>query len=68
MLKRTLILGGALNDPAKIEDRFSYAVSARIEDGGKLLFVSDKRYPVITRGAPTNVELVLRPVGGPAPR
>lgn len=51
-------------DPAKIDPRFSYAVGARIEDGGKLLFINDQRYAVITRGAPTHVEMMLRPVGG----
>lgn len=51
-------------DPAKIDQRFSYAVSARIEDGGKLLFINDQRYAVITRGAPTHVDMVLRTVGG----
>jgi putative lipoprotein len=55
-------------DPAKIEERNSYAVQARIEDGGRLLFISDRRYPVITRGAGTNVDLVLRPVGAGAPQ
>jgi putative lipoprotein len=51
-------------DPAKIDQRFSYAVSARIEDGGKLLFINDQRYAVITRGAPTHLDMVLRLVGG----
>jgi putative lipoprotein len=55
-------------DPAKIDQRFTYAVSARIEDGGKLLFITDTRYPVLTRGAPSHVELVLRPVSGAGPR
>jgi putative lipoprotein len=51
-------------DPAKINPRFTYAVGARIEDGGKLLFINDQRFAVITRGAPTHVDMVLRPVGG----
>lgn len=55
-------------DPAKIDQRFTYAVSARIEEGGKLLFITDTRYPVLTRGAPSHVELVLRPAGGAGPR
>jgi putative lipoprotein len=55
-------------DPAKIDPRFSYAVSARIEDGGKLLFINDQRYPVLTRGAPAHVEMVLKAVGEPAPK
>jgi putative lipoprotein len=51
-------------DPAKIEERFTYAVTARIEDGGKLLFINDRRYAVLTRGAPNHVDMVLRAVGG----
>lgn len=53
-------------DPAKIEASHSYAVQARIEEGGQLRFINDQRYAVITRDAPTEVELVLKPVGGPA--
>jgi putative lipoprotein len=55
-------------DPAKIEQRNSYAIQVRIEDAGKLLFISDTRHSVITRGAPTNVDIVVRPVGGPPPK
>jgi putative lipoprotein len=50
-------------DPAKIDARFSYAVQARIELDARLLFINDQRYAVITRGAPTHVDMVLRPVG-----
>jgi putative lipoprotein len=50
-------------DPAKILENHEYAVSARIESGGKLLFISTQRYAVITRGNPTeNVEIVVQPV------
>lgn len=51
-------------DPAKIDPRLTYAVQARIEEGGKLLFINDQRYAVITRGAPNHVDMVLRAVGG----
>ena len=49
-------------NPATIDPRFTYAVSARITaPDGALLFITDTRYPVITNGAPTsNIELVLR--------
>jgi putative lipoprotein len=51
-------------DPAKIVESHDYAVSARIESGGKLLFISTQRYAVITKGNPTeNVEIVVQPVG-----
>jgi putative lipoprotein len=54
-------------DPARIDDRMSYAVQARIEQDGRLLFISDQHYAVITRGAPTRVDLVLRSVGRGSP-
>ena len=51
-------------DESEIDDRFSYSMSARIEDGsGALLFISDTHTPVITRGNPTeDVEIVVVPV------
>ena len=50
-------------DPAQIEANHSYAVQARIEQDGKLRFISDRHYAVITRGAPDHVDIVLRSVG-----
>ena len=50
-------------DPAKIEASHSYAVQARIEDGGHLRFITDQHYAVITRGAPNEINLVLKAVG-----
>jgi len=55
-------------DPARIEANYSYAVEARIEQDGKLRFISDRHYAVITRGAPTRVDIVLRSVGAPGDR
>jgi len=56
-------------DPKRIEERFTYAVQARIEDeGGRLLFISDRHFPVLTRGAGQHVDLVLRTVAAPAPK
>jgi putative lipoprotein len=55
-------------DPAKIEASHSYAVQARIEEDGELRFISDRHYAVITRGAPTRVDMVLRSVGTPGAR
>ena len=49
-------------DPAKIDSRMTYAVQARIEQGGKLLFISTSVFPVITRGNPTHVEVKVDPV------
>ena len=50
-------------DPARIDERMTYAVQARIESGGRLLFISDQRYAVITRGAVKHVDMVLRSAG-----
>jgi putative lipoprotein len=50
-------------DPAKIQPQYSCAVQARIEQDGKLRFISDRHYAVITRGAPTRVDIVLRSAG-----
>ncbi len=43
------------------------SVSARIEQGGKLRFVSDKAYPPLKDGQPVPVDIVLKPAGK-APR
>lgn len=51
-------------DPSKIKANHTYAVQARIEDDGRLRFISDQRYAVITRNAPMHVNMVLRPVSG----
>jgi putative lipoprotein len=49
-------------NPENIDERFSYSISARIEDGeGILRFISDSSNPVITRGNPSeNVEVLVR--------
>jgi putative lipoprotein len=46
-------------DPALIDGRYSYAVSARILHDGRLLFVSDTIHPVLKRGAGDTVEVGL---------
>jgi putative lipoprotein len=46
-------------DPAKIIPNHRYSVSARIEVDGKLRFASDTAYPVLTNGAPVNVDLLV---------
>jgi putative lipoprotein len=55
-------------DPAKIEANHTYAVQARIEVGGKLRFISDQRHAVITRGAPSKVDILLKGVSAQSPR
>ncbi len=51
-------------DPSEIDPRFTYSISARIEDGdGILRYISDTSNPVITHGSPTeDVEVWVRPL------
>jgi putative lipoprotein len=51
-------------DPARIDARHRYSVSARIEVDGKLWFMSDTHNGVLTDGGPTEVEVVVRRVPG----
>ena len=51
-------------DPAEIQANHTYAVQARLEDNGKLRFISDQHYAAITRGAPSTASILLKPVGG----
>ena len=48
--------------PVKIEPHHRYAVQARIESGGRLRFINDSSYPVITQGAPLHVDMLLQVV------
>lgn len=50
-------------DPGRIRLAHSYAVSARILVDGRLAFISTRMYPVITRGAPSRVDIAVDPVG-----
>ena len=47
-------------DASRIQPSHTYAVQVRIEDGGKLLFISDTVNRVITRDAPTQLDIVVR--------
>jgi len=49
-------------DPNKIMSNYTYAVMARITEDGKLLFINDQSYQVLTRGRPNTVEMVLKRV------
>jgi putative lipoprotein len=46
-------------DPAEIDERMSYSVRATIRSGGRTMFITDRSYPVLTRGHPAHVDLVL---------
>lgn len=54
-------------DPAKIDERMSYAVRGIILVGDRLMFTTDQAYPVLTRGAGTEVQLLLVKTSGPRP-
>ncbi|GAB2964768.1 hypothetical protein GCM10027048_37770 [Hymenobacter coalescens] len=49
-------------DTLRIDRTNTYAVQARIEAGGKVLFANDAAYPVITRGNAKQVQMLLRRV------
>jgi uncharacterized lipoprotein YbaY len=51
--------------PDQIVESHQYVVRARLMHEGRLLFTTDRTYPVITRGHPTEVQLVLKRVGAP---
>jgi uncharacterized lipoprotein YbaY len=55
-------------DPAKIDARHTYSISARIVVDHKLRFINGKAYPVLTRGNPTHIEMILKQVSPGSPR
>lgn len=52
------------SDPAMTDERPEYAVQVRITDGGRLAFVTTRRYAVLTRGNPAQLEIIVDAVGG----
>ncbi|ABV94880.1 conserved hypothetical protein [Dinoroseobacter shibae DFL 12 = DSM 16493] len=46
-------------DPAVIDPRMTYTVSARLFSGREVIFRSTQAYPVLTRGAGSEVEITL---------
>jgi putative lipoprotein len=50
-------------DAAKILPNKRYQVRAWISSGDQILFASRAPYPVITRGAPAKIEIVVEPAG-----
>jgi putative lipoprotein len=51
--------------PEQIIESHTYVVQARLTHEGRLLFITDQAYPVITRGHPNEVRLMLKRVGSP---
>jgi putative lipoprotein len=50
----------------RIDPRHTYAVRARILVEGRMTMTSTTVIPVLTRGAPAQVEILVSPVGAPA--
>ena len=51
-------------NPSDIDERYVYALRARIEVDGKLWFINTSRYAVITRGNSTsNIEVIVQKQG-----
>lgn len=55
-------------DATRIKPNHTYSVRARLIVNGRLMFVTDRIYPVLMRGAGSTVELLLKKTGGPLPR
>ena len=53
--------------PDQIVSSHEYVVRARLMHDGRLLFTTDQAYPVLTRGHPNEVQLMLKRVGAPQP-
>jgi uncharacterized lipoprotein YbaY len=51
----------------QIVSSHQYVVRARLMHEGRLLFTTDRAYPVITAGHPTEVQLLLKRVGAQLP-
>jgi putative lipoprotein len=52
-------------DEARIDPRHSYSVRGQIFVNGRLWFTTTRNYPVLTRGAPREADLVLQRVAEP---
>ncbi len=49
-------------DPAKIDPKHTYSVSAKITVDGQVWFATGQNYPVLTEGQPSHVDLLLKQV------
>jgi putative lipoprotein len=54
-------------DPSLIEESHSYSIHAEIRVGGETRFVSGQSYPVLTRGATSNVDVIVMALEAAAP-
>jgi uncharacterized lipoprotein YbaY len=49
-------------DPAQIDERYIYSMRVRVEVEGKLIFINTTAHHVITRGNPTELEVIVEKV------
>jgi hypothetical protein len=49
-------------DPGRIDSSHRYVIRARLTGDGRVLFLTDQAYPVLTQGAGREVQLTLAPV------
>jgi putative lipoprotein len=54
-------------DPAQIDERHVYSMRVRIEVEGKLIFINTTQHLVITRGFPTELEVIVDDVAAGSP-
>ncbi|MFC1981404.1 YbaY family lipoprotein [Chloroflexota bacterium] len=54
-------------DPSQIDERFVYSMRVRIEVEGKLIFINTTAHHVITRGFPTELEVMVDNVATGSP-
>jgi uncharacterized lipoprotein YbaY/membrane-bound inhibitor of C-type lysozyme len=54
-------------DPSAIDPKHSYSVRAKILVDGELRFISDQSHPVLTRGNPSKVEIVVKQTNPQSP-
>ncbi len=54
-------------DPKVIEENHSYSVRAEIHFGGERKYMTTQSYPVLTRGAPSNVDVIVMALQAEAP-
>lgn len=53
-------------DPTKIDPNHPYVVQASILVHNHIRFTNDTAYPVLTKGSPTSVDMILAPVDAPS--
>jgi copper homeostasis protein (lipoprotein) len=54
-------------DPKRVDARRRYSVRATISVDGRVMFTTDRAYPVLTQGNPAEVALLLRAAGDRRP-